>query len=209
MDKKRQYVIFAGKSFDIILEEVRVHHNAFTGNQPGNIFLKSVLIHVDVGHERFRGRSLFPIRLDFSGIKSLHHGIGIVDRMPVSDSVSVVPFLHGGKVPSMQPAQFLYFLLREAHIYSKVLRIQHGIFLKIRDCGLRTVFFYRKDSCHISGRNSFRCEIVVFKPSPEQVQISSLSLFVGIRFSDDGVPLVKDKNDFFPRSVYQFNQHII
>ena len=61
MDEEGQYIVLAVESFYVILEGVGVDFNAFTSDETDDIVLKAVLIHVDVGHQRFCGGGLLPV----------------------------------------------------------------------------------------------------------------------------------------------------
>lgn len=58
---------------------------------------------------------------------------------------------------------------------------------------MRTVFFYGKNAGHVGGGHGFGCEIAVFEPLPQEIQVTFLSLRLIFRFPNHRVPLIDDK----------------
>ena len=81
MNEQRKDIVFIGKRLNIVLEEISVHSDALACNQTGNILLKTINVHIDIGHQCFCRGSLFPIRSVFPGVNSLHHRIGVIYRV--------------------------------------------------------------------------------------------------------------------------------
>ena len=48
-------------------------------------------IHIDIGHQRFRRRSLLPVGAAFLFLHGVHYGVGVIDGTASGEIVSVIP----------------------------------------------------------------------------------------------------------------------
>ena len=101
VDEEGQHVVFALEGFYVVLEGVGVDFDAFVGDEADDIVLEAVLVHVDVGHERFRGGGFLPVGAETFFCQGLHDGIRIVDGGAGTDGIAIVPGFHAFKISTV------------------------------------------------------------------------------------------------------------
>ena len=135
MNKCGYHIIFIFEGGHIILKGFGVYHNTVTGHHGNNRGSKTVKIHVNEWLYRFIGSGIRPIACKFPSFHNTYYRLGIIDLV-IGEQVAVIPAFYGSIVDIIAFAQALNLIVGKTDIWCEAAGIEHGIFLKIIECGL-------------------------------------------------------------------------
>ena len=93
MNQHGEDIILAPHDMHVIEELRGIYIDMLSGQHTDNVILQPIEIHLNVGDDRVVGTCGCPVASANTSLQGFHHGIGIVNGLLPSDSISVIPHL--------------------------------------------------------------------------------------------------------------------
>ena len=165
----------------------------FSGNHPNDLISQAVLIADDIHFQSLIGFCLCPVAVENMFIHCLCHRLWVINRNTV-DVISIIPLFRLFKRHMITLTKLPNFFFRKASKLCQSLLIGHSVFLEHIQCRMLTIFLDWENAGHIG-----KCHIgLSFQQIPQKIQVLLLSSCIVPVYSENGIPLINDKDKFFP-----------